>query len=198
MTVSVFDCYANTVADLIHTHSPKRQPLLVGLDGRCTSGKTTFAHVLEARLHCPVIHMDHFFLRPHMRTPERLATPGGNVDHERFLEEVMVPLRKGQAITYRPFDCHTLDFRTPITVPHADVILVEGTYALCPALREYYDLRLFLTVDPDIQLRRIEARNGAGGLEAFRSKWIPLEEKYFHACRPWEGGDLIVDTTSLW
>ena len=49
--------------------------------------------------------MDHFFLRPEQRTPERLRTPGENVDHERFLEEVLCPLRAGRVFWYRPFDC---------------------------------------------------------------------------------------------
>ncbi len=34
---------------------------------------------------------------------------------------------------------------------------------------------------PEEQERRIEARNGPEGAKAFRSKWIPLEERYFAA-----------------
>ena len=62
-----------------------RQPLIVALDGRCASGKTTLAALLQQQTGCSVVHMDHFFLRPEQRTRERLEQPGGNVDYERFL-----------------------------------------------------------------------------------------------------------------
>ena len=81
--------------------------VLVAIDGRCAAGKTTLAASLQAQLECNVFHMDDFFLRPEQRTPERLRQPGGNVDYARFLTEVLRPLYDGQAVTYRPYDCHT-------------------------------------------------------------------------------------------
>ena len=64
--------------------SLRQKPFLIGIDGRCASGKSTLAEILSHRLSCPVIHMDHFFLPHAMKTPERLAKPGGNADRERF------------------------------------------------------------------------------------------------------------------
>ena len=43
--------------------------LLVALDGRCAAGKTTLARMLGERYGWPVVHLDHFFLRPEQRTP---------------------------------------------------------------------------------------------------------------------------------
>ena len=155
---------------------------LVAIDGRCASGKTTLAAELGQRYGCDVIHMDQFFLRPEQRTPERYAQPGGNVDRERFLAEVLLPLERGEPVAYRPFNCGTLTLDPPVTVPPAPVQLIEGSYACHPDLRDRYDLRIFLTVDSVEQLRRIEKRNGPAALAAFREKWIPLEEWYFSAC----------------
>lgn len=178
----------------LHAH---RDRVIVGVDGRCASGKTTLSASLSETLGCPVIHMDQFFLRPHMRTPERLALPGGNVDKERFLEEVAKPLKAtdGSPFSYRPFNCHTGNLEAPIVVPYTDTLIIEGTYSLSPELRSLYDVRVFLTIDPAVQLKRIEARNGSTALEAFRSKWIPLEEAYFEAFRPWEDCEFFSDTT---
>ena len=61
------------------------------------------------------------------------------------------------------------------------VTLVEGSYSCHPQLWNYYGLRLFLTVDPQEQLRRIRLRSGPEALEVFRTRWIPLEEQYFRA-----------------
>ncbi len=125
--------------------------------------------------------MDHFFLRPEQRSPERYAQPGGNVDHERFSREVLLPLRLGERPVYRPFDCHTGTLLPPIPFEPGPVVLVEGSYACHPALWDRYDLRVFLTVEPARQMDRIGLRNGENAVRVFRERWIPLEERYFSA-----------------
>ena len=125
--------------------------------------------------------MDDFFLRPEQRTAARLAQPGENVDHERFLSEVLQPALRGEAVTYHPFRCARQSLDEPVTVPSARLTIVEGAYACHPALWDSYDLRVFLTVDAAEQLRRIEARSGPEKLQMFRDRWIPLEESYFTA-----------------
>ena len=125
--------------------------------------------------------MDDFFLRPEQRTAARLAQPGENVDHERFLTEVLLPARRGEDVTYRPYLCARRSLDAPVAAPAAHLTIVEGAYACHPALWEYYDLRVFLTVDSEEQLRRIQARNGPERAMQFRDRWIPLEEAYFAA-----------------
>lgn len=154
---------------------------VVALDGRCASGKTTLAARLARERGWSVVHMDHFFLRPEQRTPQRYAQPGGNVDHERFLEEVLLPLRRGERPVYRPYDCHAQALRPPVSLEPDPVVLVEGSYACHPALWEHYDLRAFLTVDPALQLERLRAREGEEQARTFQERWIPLEERYFSA-----------------
>ena len=73
----------------------KKDMIIVAIDGKCTSGKTTSASKLAEIYDCNVFHMDDFFLRPEQRTSERFAEIGGNVDYERFQEEVLFPLRSG-------------------------------------------------------------------------------------------------------
>ena len=90
--------------------------VIVAIDGKCTSGKTTLASKLAELYDCNVFHMDDFFLRPEQRTPERFAEVGGNVDYERFWEEVLLPLKTGKAFSYRPFDCSTFTLAAPVTV----------------------------------------------------------------------------------
>ena len=175
----------------------RNKPLLVAVDGRCASGKTTFAAALERELGCAVIHTDHFFLRPEQRTEERLNEAGGNVDYERLREEVMLPLLTGKPFSYRKFDCGEMKLSAKIEVKPTTVTVIEGSYSCCPALWEYYGLRIFLTVDPQEQLRRIELRNGNEAAVKFRERWIPLEEKYFAACKIRERCDLVFGSEAL-
>ena len=154
---------------------------LIAVDGRCASGKTTLAAQLQKDFGCNVIHMDDFFLRSEQRTEERLRQPGGNIDWERFREEVLTPFRLGVPFSYRPYDCHLQDFREPISVIPNRLTVVEGSYSCHPELWDYYDLHIFLSASPDEQLRRIQERNGPDQAKVFQQKWIPLEEWYFQA-----------------
>lgn len=160
-----------------------RKRLIVAIDGPCASGKTTMAAELAARRSCPVIHMDDFFLRPEQRTRERLSEAGGNLDRERFAQEILRPLATGEDFTYRPFLCRSMTFGHPVRVPSAPLVLIEGSYACHPALRRAYDLCFFLSVEPSIQRERLRLREGEARLAVFEQKWIPLEEKYFRECR---------------
>jgi len=164
--------------------SPGKAPLLAAIDGRCGAGKTTLAAQMQKRSGWNILHMDHFFLRPEQRTEERFRKPGGNVDYERFLEEVLLPLKKGEEeISYRPYDCHRQEMAEPVLIRPGRVCLVEGSYSCHPALWDQYDLHVFLTIDAAEQMRRIIGREGADRAEMFRERWIPLEEQYFAAER---------------
>lgn len=154
-------------------------PLLIALDGRCAAGKTTLANRLAEQHGWGVIHLDDFFLQPAQRTSQRLAEPGGNLDRERLISEVLLPLTRHRPGVYRVFDCRTMGFAAvPRPLPAAPVVLLEGSYACHPDLRPLCGLHVFLTVDPGEQLRRLTARNPAR-LQDFRTRWIPMEEQYF-------------------
>ncbi len=187
MTTESGEVWLSRAVELIKSAYPHKiamnRPFLVALDGRCAAGKTTLATQLGRAFSCPVVHMDDFFLRPEQRTPDRLAMPGENIDHERFLVEVLMPLYEGRSATYAPFSCSAQSLGEPTTLPTSPIYLVEGSYSLHPKLRPFYDLCLFLSVDPDEQMRRILRRNGVEKATQFRERWIPLEEAYFDACR---------------
>lgn len=151
---------------------------VVAIDGRCAAGKTTLAARLQEKLDCNVIHADEFFLRPRQRTADRLATPGGNVDYERLFKEVMLPLKENRDFAYRPYDCKMGSLKEPIQVNAQKITIIEGSYSCHPKLWDYYDLRIFMTIEECLQKERIKERNKEMA-EVFFQKWIPLEETYF-------------------
>ena len=172
-----------------------KTPLFIAIDGRCGSGKTTLGEALAKRLHASLIHMDDFYLRMEQRTEARFQEPGGNVDYERFFTDVIQPLQRNKDFSYRPFDCRIWDLGTPVTVKATPITVIEGSYACHPSLFKYYDLRIFLTVDKEEQMRRILKRNGPEKAEMFRNRWIPLEEHYFSSFEPEDRCQLVFDTT---
>ena len=126
-----------------------------------------------------VVHLDDFFLQPIQRTPQRMAEPGGNLDRERLIAEVLEPLRAGQQGSYRLFDCRTMALAPgTVPLPQTSIILLEGSYSCHPDLWNYCALHAFVDVEPAEQLRRLAAR-APEKLEDFKTRWIPKEETYF-------------------
>ena len=177
-----------------------RERVLIAIDGGSASGKTTLGALLQSIYACPVFHMDDFFLRPEQRTPERFSELGGNVDRERFLSEVLLPLREGKAVDYRRFDCKTFTIASPRRIEPGRLNIIEGAYAMHPDLAPYYDLTVFLAVSAEKQRERILKRNAPAQAELFFDRWIPFEQRYFAALNVPERCDLTIfldDQTSV-
>ena len=168
-----------TVQNAIQQLLSEKETVIVAIDGNCTSGKTTLAKQLAHIYDCNVFHMDDFFLRPEQRTAERFAEIGGNVDYERFNEEVLLPLKSGKPFSYRPFDCTTFQLTDPVTVMPKMLNIIEGTYSLHPYFREIYDLKIRLSISPDVQRQRILERPKYLH-KRFFDEWIPMENRYFN------------------
>ena len=154
---------------------------VVAIDGMCGSGKSTVAARLQEYFNCSLFHMDDFFLQPHQRTPERLAQPGGNVDYERFGEEVLGHLGDPAGLEYRRFDCSTFTLAPAKHVPYNRLVIIEGAYSCHPYFGDVQDVKIFLESSREGQLQRILRRSGAEKLEQFKDVWIPMEERYFEA-----------------
>jgi len=169
----------------------QKDMVIVAIDGKCTSGKTTFASKLAELYDCNVFHMDDFFLRPEQRTPERFAEVGGNVDYERFQKEVLLPLKSGKAFSYRPFDCSTFILAAPVTAAPKKLNIIEGTYSHHPYFGNPYDLKIILTVDVETQRKRILERP-VFLHRRFFEEWIPMENRYYEVFRIIDQANLIL------
>lgn len=167
--------------------------VLLAIDGNCCAGKTTLSQRLGSLLNANVFHLDDYFLQPHMRTPQRLSQPGGNVDAERFLAQVLLPVSRGEQAMVQKYDCHADALLDPVFVSPKRIAIVEGAYSLHPLLEPFYDLKVFCRIDPALQESRILARNGEEALSVFRERWIPLENRYFTALDILSQCDLVVD-----
>ena len=170
----------------------QEKEVLLAIDGGSAGGKTTLGKLLEQRYACNVFHMDDFFLRPEQRTKERLAEPGGNVDRERFYEEVLKRLVEKKEVTYRRYDCKTMSLLEPVTVAPTRLTVVEGAYSMHPSLSDCYDYSVFLEIDEETQKERIMKRNTPEIAERFFKEWILLEREYFEKLHVKERCDMVI------
>lgn len=157
-----------------------RKPYIIAIDGMSGSGKSTFANLLHETFPASTLfHMDDYFLQPSQRTDERLSEIGGNVDYERFYDEIISHLENESGLTYQKYDCCTQTLGDKIHVPWKPIVIIEGSYSHHPYFGNHYDLLVFLEISSEEQKRRILLRNGEFMLERFLTEWIPKENAYF-------------------
>ena len=192
MTSNSLTPIINSITALLSTAAGR--PILIALDGRCGSGKTTLAAQLAERFPgSRTIHTDDYYLPPAQRVPGWEALPCANMDLKRLRAEVLNPARAGQAFSTRAYSCRQGAYLPPVSFPPAPLVLIEGSYSHHPTLASYYDLRLFVTCSKEEQARRLRAREEER-YPAFAARWIPLEEGYFARYQIEENADLILDT----
>lgn len=167
--------------------------LAVAMDGCAAAGKTEAAEWLSRVFCAGVVHMDDFFLPPHLRTAQRRGQPGGNVHYERFSIQVAPRLPWREPFSYQRFDCARRSLGEWRQVPAVPVVFVEGAYALHPACRGEYGLKVFFDVSPRLQQERILKRNGPDQWVRFREEWIPMERLYQEHFQIRRQVDLIVE-----
>ena len=174
-----FEPVVQAIRQLQEEKRESEETLLVAIDGRCGSGKTTLGEYLKQIFDCNLFRMDDFFLRMEQRTPERLKEPGGNVDYERFEETVLRPVLQKQTVWYQQFSCRKWGLLEPYPVSYKKLNIIEGSYSMHPYFKNPYHIRVFLNISPEDQIENIKKRNGLEKAKQFQNMWIPKEEAYF-------------------
>jgi len=173
----------------------KNKKLIIAIDGPCGSGKSSLAKILEKQYKANIFHLDDYFLTPELRTDERLKEPGGNVDYERFYQEVILGIKSRKSFSYSKYNCKSNAMEGGEVQEPRPLTVIEGSYSLHPYLRDAYDLTIFLTLDPEVQKQRILLRNGEDIALRFFDEWIPLENLYFKTLSIKDAADIVIDGT---
>lgn len=172
--------YDDLARELLATDGDVR---LVGVDGCGASGKTTFASRLaRAAGDVPVVHTDDFasFDEPTQWWP-------------RMLAEVIDPLSRGQAASFRPYDwVRRQQSAETIVIAPAALVLIEGVGATRQAWRDRLAARIWVEAPHDVRLRRGLERDGAH-MREFWTWWMAEEDGYVAAEAPETHADLRVD-----
>ncbi len=164
------------------------RPVIIGVAGGTGSGKTTVAHKILERVGTENIsyipHDAYYKDLSHLPREERRKV---NFDHPDSLEsELMIEhlkqLRGEKAVEIPVYD-FTHHIRTDETreVVPAPVVLVEGILIFAePALRELFDVKLFVDTDADIRFIRRLRRDVQERGRTFES----VIDQYLRTVRP--------------
>lgn len=164
------------------------KPLVIGVAGGTGSGKTTVAHKLAAAMPagaCVLIEHDAYYRdQSHLSGAERDAI---NYDHPSSLESSLLAehlrlLRAGHEVDLPIYDFVHHNRRVERRhVGPAPLIIVEGILVFVePALREQFDIKLFVDTDADIRLMRRIRRDIEQRGRSFQS----VRDQYYATVRP--------------
>ena len=173
------------------SNSSNGSPLIIAIDGRSASGKTTFAKRFENEKGVFVIHTDDFYRPKNSSGLLEISEFDGNFDIKRFKSEVVDNLKKDR-FTYGVFDCSCQKVTETVSVCSPKCIIVEGAYGQNPNLTDYANIKVFFDIDEETQKKRIIVRNGEAGYQKFKNIWIQAEERYFNHYKIKENTHYIV------
>lgn len=163
-------------------------PRLVAVDGRSSSGKTTLSRRVADRVPgVAVVHTDD------------IAWWHSCFDWvDLLVRGVIEPLRRGEAVAFRPPAWDERKREGAVTVPGgAELVLIEGVGAGRRELNHLLDAMVYVQSDLDVGAARTRARIAAGEATAsVDAGWMAEEIPFVAGQRPWERADVIVTSTA--
>lgn len=177
----------------------KNSPVLVALDGKSGTGKSTIAKQLAEILGGVEINSDNFWSGgPNeewdKKTPEQKSDKA--IDWQRLRSELLIPLLSGKVAKWHSFDWEKGQGLSPTEIINnpSQLIILDGAYSSRPELQDLIDLSILVEVSDDHNRRqRLIARENEGYMKDWHSRWDVAENYYFSKVRPRNSFDLIIN-----
>lgn len=156
---------------------------ILGVDGRSGSGKTDLAAAIARRVPATVVHLDDLYA----------GWRGLAGALPVICTGLIAPLLAGRPGHYRRYDWMADRPADVVTVPPADLVIIEGVGALAVQCVAAYSLRVWLDAPADTRKRRALARDG-DTFAPHWGEWAEQEDEVFARHPARDSADLVLDT----
>ena len=186
---------------------------ILGVNGVDTCGKTTFSKLLDIYLRAKgyktcLIHIDDF------HNPSAIRTQGDNpidsyIDYAfnlNLLEDELLRLINNgyeinKTLNLLDLDKDTFTNQIQYKIDKDTVVILEGVLLYRYPINQYFDSRIFLDITFEEVLKRAEIRDvpkyGKDFLNKYKTKYIPIQEKYLEKFYPKERCDFLIENTNF-
>ena len=191
---------------------PVEHPLCVAIDGIDNAGKSKLAKELifplrKSKRQIISISMDGFHHPKEYRYRRGEFSPEGyyydSFDLESVISDVLQPLSPGGNRKFRRkiFD-YTVDLKVESPWEDAEenaILLFDGIFLLRQKLFSFWDIRIFIDIDPETSLDRAIKRDMHyyHSIETVQKKYhlryFPAHQIYHERCHPKKQADVIID-----
>ena len=183
-------------------------PVVVAIDGRSGTGKSTLAAQLATQFPAVVVPCDDFFAAniPAQGWAERspAARAADCIDWRLLRCEAIEPLRAGRPGRWHAFDfargaatdgTYARSATMTVCAPHR-VVLLDGTYAARPELADVVDVAVLVEAAPEVRADWLRAREAAEFLVEWHARWDAAETHYFTTIRPREKFQFVLTSAA--
>jgi uridine kinase len=155
--------------------------VLVAIDGRSCSGKTTLAADLEAALGATVVHLEYLYH----------GWDGLAAGVVTAVSDVLQPMSRDEVAVVPQWDWYAGGWGAPVEVPVPRVLILEGVGAASTSVREFASLTIWLEVPEEDRRARAQARDWDTFADHW-DEWADQEDQLFSREGLPEQADLVL------
>lgn len=133
------------------------------------------------------------FYRPESDPNRSEVEIAGLFDLSRLASQVLFPHTEGRDLHYQRYDWEAGSLGDWATGANGAPLIVEGIYSTHKTLRDYYDLRIWVTAPRAIRLARGMERDGEEARSKWVDVWMPPEDRYVAEQAPQDHAHLVLD-----
>jgi len=173
-------------------------PLVVAIDGRSGTGKSTLAACIARVVGATVVDQDDFYSGGSLED-WRALTVSGKVDRvidwRRVRTQVLEPLRAGKMASWHPFDWESMAglAAQTISVSPSPIVILDGAYSSRHELADLVDLSILVVLPEADRRKRLLIREGEVYVDAWQSVLDDAEAHYFGTLRPPDLFDTVIE-----
>ena len=163
----------------VETSLGRKKFCLIGCDGFCGAGKTTFSKDLQKFFtqlgyKTTLIHLDNFIKEKKYR-----STYANVLDYDlsRIKKELLIPLKNESTATFKLYDWDSDGFIKSLSVKPHGIIIIEGVNSCDEDIKNFFDICIFIDSEKELRKKRVESRGNFTKKEF--EHWSKSEENIF-------------------
>lgn len=202
------------IAGYILNRKQKNKPLIVGINGVDTSGKSTFTkelarYIFKIGFKSHTISIDDFHNPSKIRNKEKnpvISYLNNAFDITKIENEIMKPLvtenKLDKELLLLNLETDEFINNKRYVIYKDTIVLFEGVLLYREPLNQYFDFRIFIDISFDEVLKRAVKRDlnllGKNVIEKYNNKYIPIQKLYIEKYNPKILSDIIIDNNDYW